>query len=87
MGPVRALAGRADVNDAGRPRLVADAVAMGDPAIVFQPIMDLASGLVTGYEALSRFPHLGNAAPDLSCAPPAAEGVGEVAKLPLMSPE
>jgi EAL domain-containing protein (putative c-di-GMP-specific phosphodiesterase class I) len=77
MGPVRALAGDADVEDAGRPRLVTDAVAMGDPAIVFQPIMDLASGLVTGYEALSRFPHLGNAAPDLVFAAAHRTGDGD----------
>lgn len=41
-----------------------DGLAAGDPVIVFQPIMDLASGLVTGYEALSRFPNLGDLPPD-----------------------
>jgi EAL domain-containing protein (putative c-di-GMP-specific phosphodiesterase class I) len=31
---------------------------LGDPVPFFQPIIDLATGAVTGYEALSRFPHL-----------------------------
>lgn len=35
------------------------------PAIVFQPIVDLRRGAVTGYEALSRFPRELNLAPDI----------------------
>lgn len=31
-------------------------LASGGPAIVYQPIVDMASGAVVGYEALSRFP-------------------------------
>jgi EAL domain-containing protein (putative c-di-GMP-specific phosphodiesterase class I) len=34
------------------------ALSLGDPVPVFQPIIDLATGTITGYEALSRFPHL-----------------------------
>jgi EAL domain-containing protein (putative c-di-GMP-specific phosphodiesterase class I) len=34
----------------------------GEPDIVFQPILDLTTGQVAGYEALSRFPTL----PDLA---------------------
>lgn len=34
------------------------AVALGDPVPVFQPIIDLATGRLVGYEALARFPHL-----------------------------
>ena len=34
------------------------ALRAGDPHIVFQPIVDLSTGEVTGYEALSRFMHV-----------------------------
>lgn len=43
--------------DTGDRRLIA-ALAQGDPQMVFQPILDLATGRVSGYEALARFPHL-----------------------------
>ncbi len=36
-------------------KLVESALSAGDPAIVFQPIVSLATRTVTGYEALSRF--------------------------------
>ena len=34
------------------------ALSLSDPVPVFQPIIDLATGMITGYEALSRFPRL-----------------------------
>jgi EAL domain-containing protein (putative c-di-GMP-specific phosphodiesterase class I) len=34
------------------------ALSLSDPVPVFQPIIDLATGMITGYEALSRFPGL-----------------------------
>jgi EAL domain-containing protein (putative c-di-GMP-specific phosphodiesterase class I) len=45
-----------------------------DLTIVFQPIIDLASATVAGYEALSRFP--GTAAPDVWFAAAAEAGLG-----------
>ena len=33
-------------------------LSLSDPVPVFQPIIDLATGMITGYEALSRFPRL-----------------------------
>jgi EAL domain-containing protein (putative c-di-GMP-specific phosphodiesterase class I) len=42
--------------------LLHHALRSGDPVILFQPILDLSTGLVTGYEALSRFTTL----PDLA---------------------
>lgn len=44
--------------------LLHHAVDAGDPVILFQPIMDLSTGRVTGYEALSRFPTLPHLAVD-----------------------
>src|SRR4051794_4396291 len=51
--------------------LLADAE---DLTIVFQPIVDLASATVAGYEALSRFP--GTATPDVWFAAAAEAGLG-----------
>ncbi len=34
------------------------ALSAGDPVPYFQPIIDMATGSATGYEALSRFPRL-----------------------------
>ena len=34
------------------------ALSLSEPVPVFQPIIDLATGMITGYEALSRFPRL-----------------------------
>jgi EAL domain-containing protein (putative c-di-GMP-specific phosphodiesterase class I) len=45
-----------------------------DLTIVFQPIVDLASATVAGYEALARFP--GTAAPDVWFAAAAEAGLG-----------
>jgi EAL domain-containing protein (putative c-di-GMP-specific phosphodiesterase class I) len=45
-----------------------------DLTVVFQPIVDLASATVAGYEALSRFP--GTAAPDVWFAAAADAGLG-----------
>ena len=45
-----------------------------DLTIVFQPIVDLASATIAGYEALSRFP--GTAAPDVWFAAAAEAGLG-----------
>ena len=44
--------------DAAADRVLLDALAQGDPHIVFQPILDLATARLHGYEALARFPHL-----------------------------
>ena len=39
-------------------RILLDAIAQGDPQVVFQPILDLATARLHGHEALARFPHL-----------------------------
>jgi EAL domain-containing protein (putative c-di-GMP-specific phosphodiesterase class I) len=76
MAAVRAVQAEQTV-DGTQPRPeLARALAGGDPVIVFQPIMDLASGLVTGYEALSRFPRLGGIAPDVVFAQAHRQGRG-----------
>ena len=43
---------------AGADHALVRALAQGDPQIVFQPILDLATARVHGHEALARFPHL-----------------------------
>ena len=53
-----------------RPLLAGD----DDLTVVFQPIVDLATATVTGYEALARFP--GTAAPDVWFAAAAEAGLG-----------
>ena len=58
MSPVRTRGSGQALRDVERQQAFRSALASGDPGIVFQPIMDLASGIVTGYEALSRFPSL-----------------------------
>jgi EAL domain-containing protein (putative c-di-GMP-specific phosphodiesterase class I) len=45
-------------------RSLTHALQQGDPLIVFQPIVDLSTGAVTAYEALSRFPNLPGVPPD-----------------------
>lgn len=62
-----------DERDHARQRIVG-AVAAGQPAIVLQPIHDLASGLPIGAEALSRFP--GGAPPDQWFREAEAVGLG-----------
>lgn len=52
------------------------ALRSGDPVIVFQPISDLTTGQVSGYEALSRFPHLPGVAVDDVFARAHANGRG-----------
>jgi EAL domain-containing protein (putative c-di-GMP-specific phosphodiesterase class I) len=52
------------------------ALSLGDPVPVFQPIIDLATGMITGYEALSRFPHLPGAPVDEVFAPAHRTGRG-----------
>ena len=52
------------------------ALAAGDPVMLFQPILALSTGLVTGWEALARFPHLDGLAPDVVFAAAHAEGLG-----------
>lgn len=46
------------------------------PSLVFQPIVDLHSGAVTGYEALARFPGPAQATPDQWFAAAARLGLG-----------
>ena len=76
MAPVRTRGSGERLRSAAQQRVLSSALANGDPDIVFQPIMDLASGIVTGYEALSRFPSLGGTAPDLVFAEAHREGDG-----------
>src|SRR4051794_9363017 len=65
MAPVRTVGAERTPHRGNARRQLAQALSAGDPTIVYQPILDLASGLVTGYEALSRFPALGGTRPDL----------------------
>jgi EAL domain-containing protein (putative c-di-GMP-specific phosphodiesterase class I) len=76
MAPVRSGGSGDTLSDVARQRVLKRALGSGDPEIVFQPIMDLASGIVTGYEALSRFPSLDGMAPDLVFAEAHREGDG-----------
>lgn len=76
MAPVRGLPAGPAVDEAHAQRRLSHALAAGDPGIVFQPIMDLASGLITGYEALSRFPALGGVPPDAVFAEAHRQGRG-----------
>jgi EAL domain-containing protein (putative c-di-GMP-specific phosphodiesterase class I) len=76
MAPVRTRGSGKALQDVARQQVLQAALASGDPGIVFQPIMDLASGIVTGYEALSRFPSLDGMAPDLVFAEAHREGRG-----------
>jgi EAL domain-containing protein (putative c-di-GMP-specific phosphodiesterase class I) len=76
MAPVRTRGAKATLGDVARQQVLRSALASGDPGIVFQPIMDLASGIVTGYEALSRFPSFDGMAPDLVFAEAHREGGG-----------
>jgi EAL domain-containing protein (putative c-di-GMP-specific phosphodiesterase class I)/GGDEF domain-containing protein len=63
-GPAREVLARLDaVRDAGGPR------------VVFQPVVELATGEIAGYEALSRFPP-GTPSPDRWFADAQAAGVG-----------
>lgn len=48
----------------------------GGPRMVFQPIVELGTGRVVGVEALARFPHAGNGAPDGWFADAAEVGLG-----------
>jgi hypothetical protein len=45
-------------------RRLDNALSLVDPVPVFQPIIDLATGAIAGYAALSRFPHLPGAPVD-----------------------
>lgn len=65
MTPVRARGDGETLHAVARHQVLRSTLASGDPGIVFQPIMDLASGIVTGYEALSRFPSFDGMPPDL----------------------
>jgi EAL domain-containing protein (putative c-di-GMP-specific phosphodiesterase class I) len=76
MAPVRTGGSGDTLSDVARRQVLSRALASGDPTIVFQPIMDLASGIVTGYEALSRFPTLNDLAPDLVFAEAHRSGGG-----------
>lgn len=49
----------------------------GGPAIVYQPIVDLATGLEVGVEALSRFPREWDRPPDVCFAEAHSIGVGD----------
>ena len=76
MSPVRTRGSGQALRDVERQQAFRSALASGDPGIVFQPIMDLASGIVTGYEALSRFPSLDDMPPDLVFAEAHRAGAG-----------
>lgn len=45
-------------------------------SVVFQPIVDLQTGAITAYEALSRFPRIGDLPPDLVFATAHRLGIG-----------
>jgi EAL domain-containing protein (putative c-di-GMP-specific phosphodiesterase class I) len=76
MSPVRTRGSGQTHSDVARQQVFRSALAGGEPGIVFQPIMDLASGIVTGYEALSRFPSFDGAPPDLVFAEAHRAGIG-----------
>jgi len=76
MSPVRTRGSGEALREVERQQVFRSALASGDPGIVFQPIMDLASGIVTGYEALSRFPSLDGTPPDLVFAEAHRAGAG-----------
>lgn len=57
-------------------KLVETAIAAGDPAIVFQPIVDLKTRAVTGFEALSRFASEPPRSPDKWFADAELAGIG-----------
>ena len=61
----------------------APVLASGGPDVVLQPIVALASGVRTGAEALSRFPHEWGKAPDTCFAE--AHSVGERDRLELLA--
>jgi EAL domain-containing protein (putative c-di-GMP-specific phosphodiesterase class I) len=76
MAPVRTRGAGRTQSDTASQQVLRAALANGDPGIVFQPIMDLASGIVTGYEALSRFPSQDGMSPDLVFAEAHRQGGG-----------
>jgi EAL domain-containing protein (putative c-di-GMP-specific phosphodiesterase class I) len=76
MTPVRTRGAGQTVHAVARQQVLRSALASGDPRIVFQPIMDLTSGIVTGYEALSRFPSFDGMPPDLVFAEAHRDGTG-----------
>jgi EAL domain-containing protein (putative c-di-GMP-specific phosphodiesterase class I) len=76
MSPVRTRGSGQSHSDVARQQVLRSALASGEPGIVFQPIMDLASGIVTGYEALSRFPSFDGQPPDLVFAEAHRAGAG-----------
>jgi EAL domain-containing protein (putative c-di-GMP-specific phosphodiesterase class I) len=76
MSPVRTRGSGQTHSDVARQQVLRSALASGEPGIVFQPIMDLASGIVTGYEALSRFPSFDGQPPDLVFAEAHRAGAG-----------
>ena len=52
------------------------ALISGDPVMHFQPILDLRTGRIRGWEALARFPHLRGSRPDLIFALAHESGFG-----------
>jgi EAL domain-containing protein (putative c-di-GMP-specific phosphodiesterase class I) len=58
-------------------KMIDAALSAGDPRIIFQPIVDLASRVVTGYEALSRFAAEPARSPDKWFADAAGAGIGK----------
>ena len=73
---VRSQARRTEIE--GR---LAPVVAAGGPVIVLQPIVDLATGVRVGAEALSRFPAEWSMAPDVCFAEAHGIGLGHVLEL------
>jgi EAL domain-containing protein (putative c-di-GMP-specific phosphodiesterase class I) len=77
---VRAQAKRHELEEQFAPVL-----AGGGPAVVFQPIVDLATGARAGAEALSRFPREWGKAPDVCFAE--AHSIGQGHRLELLALE
>nr|WP_240942372.1 EAL domain-containing protein [Planosporangium thailandense] len=68
---VRTRARESEIHDRLNP-----VVAAGGPVVVLQPIVDLATGMRKGAEALSRFPEAWNKAPDVCFAEAHSVGLG-----------
>jgi EAL domain-containing protein (putative c-di-GMP-specific phosphodiesterase class I) len=74
LAPRTAGFGRALAKTAGD--RLRSALVSGDPVMHFQPILDLRTGRIRGWEALARFPHMGGSPPDLLFALAHESGFG-----------
>lgn len=77
----RAVEAHAQQEQATRRRRVEEVIDRGGPRMVFQPMVDLASGAFVGYEALARFDHQPPRPPDVWFAEAAAAGIGDELEL------